>query len=156
MPYPWMSCCRTVFYMCVEYCIYVNIYHVSVQGIDEHMINVHYYYYNVMLPVQSKVCASVTWWSVAASGMPCAPSLPAPPSQSPSSPPQTASVLAGCTSPWLGHATATTWRCSMPSSCGRKPGRKRGAGRLQGLQRFLGCVAHRSAGEFVGGWPGVW
>ena len=47
---------------CIEYCIYVNMYHVSVQGIDEHMINVHYYYYNVvMLPVQSKVCASVTW-----------------------------------------------------------------------------------------------
>ena len=30
--------------MCIEYCIYVNMYHVSVQGIDERMVNVHYYY----------------------------------------------------------------------------------------------------------------
>ena len=31
--------------MCIEYCIYVNMYHVSAQGVDECMINVHYYYY---------------------------------------------------------------------------------------------------------------
>ena len=31
--------------MCIEYCISVNMYHVSAQGIDECMINVHYYYY---------------------------------------------------------------------------------------------------------------
>ena len=36
---------RTMFYMCIEY-IYVNMYHVSAQGVDERMINVHYYYYN--------------------------------------------------------------------------------------------------------------
>ena len=32
-------------YMCIEYHIYVNTYHVSAQGVDERMINVHYYYY---------------------------------------------------------------------------------------------------------------
>ena len=35
-----------MFYMCIEY-IYVNMYHVSTQGIDERMINVHYYYYYI-------------------------------------------------------------------------------------------------------------
>ena len=30
--------------MCVEYHIQVNIYYVSAQGVDEGMINVHYYY----------------------------------------------------------------------------------------------------------------
>ena len=35
---------RTVLYMCIEYYIYVNMYHVSTQGVDERMINVHYYY----------------------------------------------------------------------------------------------------------------
>ena len=37
----------TVLYMCIEYHIYVNMYHVSVQGVDECMINVHYYYYYI-------------------------------------------------------------------------------------------------------------
>ena len=32
-------------YMCIEYHIWVNMYHVNAQGVDEHMINVHYYYY---------------------------------------------------------------------------------------------------------------
>ena len=36
---------RTVPYVCIEYCIEVNMYHVSAQGVDERMINVHYYYY---------------------------------------------------------------------------------------------------------------
>ena len=36
---------RTVLYMCIECHIYVNMHHVSTQGIDERMINVHYYYY---------------------------------------------------------------------------------------------------------------
>ena len=36
---------RTVPYMCIEYHIKVNMYHVSAQGVDERMINVHYYYY---------------------------------------------------------------------------------------------------------------
>ena len=31
-------------YVCIEYCIEVNMYHVSAQGVDERMINVHYYY----------------------------------------------------------------------------------------------------------------
>ena len=35
---------RTMLYMCIEYHIYVNMYHVSDQGVDERMINVHYYY----------------------------------------------------------------------------------------------------------------
>ena len=30
--------------MCMEYCIEVNMYPVSAMGIDERMINVHYYY----------------------------------------------------------------------------------------------------------------
>ena len=34
---------RTMLYMCIEYHIYVNVYHVSAQGVDERMINVHYY-----------------------------------------------------------------------------------------------------------------
>ena len=36
---------RTMLYMCIEYHIYINMYHVSAQGVDEHMINVYYYYY---------------------------------------------------------------------------------------------------------------
>ena len=36
---------RTMLYMCMEYHIYVNMYHVSTQGIDEHIINVQFYYY---------------------------------------------------------------------------------------------------------------
>ena len=35
----------TVLYVCIEYHIWVNRYHVSTQGIDERMINVHYYVY---------------------------------------------------------------------------------------------------------------
>ena len=31
--------------MCIEYHIYVNMYHASAQGVDERMINAHYYYY---------------------------------------------------------------------------------------------------------------
>ena len=34
---------RTVLYMCIEYHIYVNMYHVSAQGVNKRMINVHYY-----------------------------------------------------------------------------------------------------------------
>jgi len=30
--------------MCIEYHIYINMHHVSTQGIDERMINVRYYY----------------------------------------------------------------------------------------------------------------
>ena len=33
----------TVLYACIEYHIYVNMYHVNAQGVDERMINVHYY-----------------------------------------------------------------------------------------------------------------
>ena len=36
---------RTVLYVRIEYCILVNMYYVSAQGVDERMINVHYYYY---------------------------------------------------------------------------------------------------------------
>ena len=35
---------RTMLYMCIEYHIKVNMYHVSTQSVDERMINVHYYY----------------------------------------------------------------------------------------------------------------
>ena len=38
---------KTVFYVCIEYCIQVNMYDVSAQGFDERMINVRYYYYYV-------------------------------------------------------------------------------------------------------------
>ena len=31
--------------MCIEYDIQLNMYHASTQGVDERMINVHYYYY---------------------------------------------------------------------------------------------------------------
>ena len=34
---------RTVLYMCIEYHIQVNMYHVSAQDVDERIINVHYY-----------------------------------------------------------------------------------------------------------------
>ena len=34
-------------YMCIEYHIYVNMYHVSAQGVDERMTNVHYYYMHI-------------------------------------------------------------------------------------------------------------
>ena len=36
---------RTVLCVCTEYCIQVNMYRVSAQGVDERMINVHYHYY---------------------------------------------------------------------------------------------------------------
>ena len=35
---------RTVLYMCIEYHIQVNMYHVSAQGVDERTMHVHYYY----------------------------------------------------------------------------------------------------------------
>ena len=34
---------RTMLYMCIEYHTEVKMYHVSVQGVDERMINVHHY-----------------------------------------------------------------------------------------------------------------
>ena len=39
----------TVLYMCIEYHIYVNMYHVSTQGVDERMINVHYIIINMFI-----------------------------------------------------------------------------------------------------------
>ena len=36
---------RTMLYMCIGYHIWVNMYHVSAQGSDERIVNVHYYYY---------------------------------------------------------------------------------------------------------------
>ena len=45
----------TVLYMCIEYHIQVNMYHVSAQGVDERMINVHYYYYYLNLRHVSEV-----------------------------------------------------------------------------------------------------
>ena len=36
-----------MFYMCIEYHIQVNMYHVNTQGVDERMINAHYYYYRL-------------------------------------------------------------------------------------------------------------
>ena len=35
---------RTVLYVCIKYCTKVNMYHVSAQGVDERMLNVHNYY----------------------------------------------------------------------------------------------------------------
>ena len=35
----------TVLYVCIEYHIQVNMYHVSAQGVDKRMINVQYCYY---------------------------------------------------------------------------------------------------------------
>ena len=43
---------RTMLYMYKEYHIQITMYHVSAQDIDEHMINVHYYYY--LLPPDRK------------------------------------------------------------------------------------------------------
>ena len=40
--------------MCTEYHIQVNMYYVSAQGVDERMINVHYYYYLIQ-------CCSLPW-----------------------------------------------------------------------------------------------
>ena len=41
---PYVDCFgRTVLYVCVEYCIKVNMYHMSTWSVAEHMINVHYY-----------------------------------------------------------------------------------------------------------------
>ena len=37
----WWDCALRV----IEYHILVNMYHVSTQGVDEGMLNVHYYYY---------------------------------------------------------------------------------------------------------------
>ena len=42
-------------YMCIEYHIYINMYHVSAQGVDENMINVHYYYYISGLQVECAI-----------------------------------------------------------------------------------------------------
>ena len=39
--------------MCIEYHIWVNMYDVSAQGVDERMINVHYYYYIKLLQFSS-------------------------------------------------------------------------------------------------------
>ena len=47
---------RTVLYMCIEYHVEVNMYYVSAQGVDERVINVHYYYY---LCITSLICKAV-------------------------------------------------------------------------------------------------
>ena len=51
---PYVNCSgRTVLYVCIEYCVQVNICRVSAQGVDdERMINVHYYssYYYYSFP----------------------------------------------------------------------------------------------------------
>ena len=40
-----VNCCgRTVLYVCIEYRVKVNMYHVSAQGIDERMVSVLYCY----------------------------------------------------------------------------------------------------------------
>ena len=44
---------RTVLYVCIEYRIQVNMYHVSVKGVDERLINLHYYYQTLRFIVQS-------------------------------------------------------------------------------------------------------
>ena len=59
---------RTMLYICIEYHIYVNMYHVSAQGIDERMISVHYYYYNEVLSDGDgmnvlKLCNWAVTWS---------------------------------------------------------------------------------------------
>ena len=41
-------------YICIEYCIQINMYHVSSQAADEHMINVHYYYYHSLYWYQKR------------------------------------------------------------------------------------------------------
>ena len=42
---PYVSCfTRTILYAYIEYCISVNMYHVSAQGVDERMIKVHYFH----------------------------------------------------------------------------------------------------------------
>ena len=43
---PYVNCFGgTVLYIRIEYCILVNMHDVNAQGIDERLINVHYYYY---------------------------------------------------------------------------------------------------------------
>ena len=42
--------------MCIEYHIYVNMYHVSTQGVDERMINAHYYYYYLIREIKYVAC----------------------------------------------------------------------------------------------------
>ena len=51
---------RAVLCVCIEYCTQVNMYHVSTQGIDEHMINVHYYDYHQFVYYQSHTAESDT------------------------------------------------------------------------------------------------
>ena len=43
---PYVNCfSRNMLYVCIEYLILVNMYHVSARGVDGRIINVHYYYY---------------------------------------------------------------------------------------------------------------
>jgi len=42
---------RTVLYMCIEYHIEVNMYHVRAQGVEKSTINIHYYYYYCLIPL---------------------------------------------------------------------------------------------------------
>ena len=46
---------RTMLYMCIKYHIQFNMYHVSAQGVDERMINVHYYYYRWKISVSESM-----------------------------------------------------------------------------------------------------
>ncbi len=39
----------TVLYVCIEYHIEVNMHHVSAQGVDERIINVHNYYHCILI-----------------------------------------------------------------------------------------------------------
>ena len=46
--------------MCIEYHIWINMYDVSTQGVDEHMINVHYdYYLKRLITMKKEHCVRV-------------------------------------------------------------------------------------------------
>ena len=49
--------CKTVLNVYVDSCVYVNMYHVSAQGVNDCMTDVHYYYYFIM----SAVSHSSVW-----------------------------------------------------------------------------------------------
>ena len=60
-------CGRAMLYMCIEYHMKVNINHVSAQSIDEHRINVHYYYYDMPVfelghtSMRARTCRYLSW-----------------------------------------------------------------------------------------------
>ena len=61
----------TMLYMCIEYHIYVNMHHMSAQGVDERMLNVHYYKCTLLLVLLMIICRPARFGGTEGGGWRC-------------------------------------------------------------------------------------